>query len=110
LNLDDVVLRIRELKQRQEQLQARRIEIQCQMSDRKVEMADIETIMGYVDDLSGLLRSGTLTERKAFIKSLIKEVKVTGNEAVLTYTIPIIPDKIAIERERVLPTVQFGGR
>jgi site-specific DNA recombinase len=110
LNLEDVVLRIRELKQRQEQLQARRIEIEYQMSDRKVEMADIETIMGYVDDLSGLLRSGTLAERKAFIKSVVKEIRVTGNEAMLTYTMPILPEKMDIEKEGVLPTVPYGGR
>lgn len=39
LDLDDVVIRIRELRSRQDQLQARRIEIESQMSDRKVELS-----------------------------------------------------------------------
>ena len=40
LNLDDLVLRIRKLRSRQDQLQARRIEVESHMSDRKVELAD----------------------------------------------------------------------
>jgi len=110
LNLDDVVVRIRDLRQRQEQLQAKRIEIECQMSDRKVELADLENVSRYVDDLHDLLKGGSLTERRTFIKSFIKEIRVTGNEAVLTYTIPILPEKVTIEKEGVLPIVQYGGR
>ena len=110
LNLDDVVVRIRDLRQRQEQLQARRIEIESQMSDRKVELADLETVSCYVDELHELLKEGTLAERRTFIKSFIKEIRVTGNEALLTYTMPILPEKVTIEKEGVLPTVQYGGR
>ena len=110
LNLDDLVLRIRELRSRQEQLQARRMEIESQMSDRKVELADLETVSCYVDDLHNLLKEGTLAERKAFIRSFIKEIRVTGNEAVLTYTIPILPEKVTIDKEGVLPIVQYSGR
>ena len=104
-----MVVRIRDLQQRQQGLQARRIEIESQMPDRKVELADLETISYYVDDLHDLLKQGTLTERRAFIRSFIKEVRVTGNEAVLSYSMPILPEKVAIEKEGVLPTVQHGG-
>ena len=107
MNLEELVPRIRELQGRQEQLQTRKIEIETQMSDRKVELADLETISGYVDDLHELLKEGSLTERRAFIRSFVREVKVTGNEAVLNYSIPLLPEKIAIEKEGVLPTVQY---
>jgi site-specific DNA recombinase len=110
LNLDDVVARIRDLRQRQEQLQAKRIEIESQMSDRKVELADFETVSCYVADLHNLLKEGSLTERRTFIRSFIQEIRVKGNEAILTYTMPILPEKITIEKEGVLPTVQYGGR
>ena len=110
LNLDDVVIRIRELRQRQEQLQAKRLEIESEMSDRKVELADLETVSYYVDDLHNLLKEGTLAERRAFFRSFIKEVKVTGGEAVLSYSMPILSEKVAIDKEGVLPTVQYGGR
>lgn len=111
LNLDDVVLRIHELRQRQEQLQTKKLEIENEMSDRKVELADLETVSCYVDDLHNLLKEeGTLAERRAFIRSFVKGVKVTGGEAVLNYSIPILPEKIAIDKEGVLPIVQYSGR
>jgi len=110
LNLGDVVVRIRNLRQHQEQLQAKRIEIESQMSDRKVELADLETVSCYVDDLHDLLKEGTLAERRTFIRSFVKEVRVTGNEAVLSYSTPLLPEKVIIGKEGVLPTVQYGGR
>lgn len=60
LDLDDIVIRIRELRSRQDQLQARRIELENNMSDRKVELVDIETITSYVGDLHELLKEGSL--------------------------------------------------
>ena len=70
LNLDDIVVRIRELRQRQEQLQVKRIEIENQMSDRKVELADLETISCYVDNLHDILKEGPITEKKDFHQEL----------------------------------------
>ena len=107
---DDVVVRIRELQQRQQELHTKRIEIESQMSDRKVELADLETISYYVDDLHDLLKEGSLAERRIFIRSFVEEVRVTGDEAVLSYSVPILPEKVAIEKEGVPPTVQYGGR
>jgi site-specific DNA recombinase len=109
LDLDDVVIRIRELRSRHEQLQAREIEIESQMSDRKVELADMESIANCVDDLRELLKEGSMSERRTFIKGFVKEVKVTGNEVVLSYTMPIIPDTLTLGKEGVLPTAQYGG-
>ena len=110
IDLHDLVPRIHELRTRQEQLHARRIEIENMMSDRVVELADLETISGYVDDLHGLLKEGSITERRAFIRSFIREVKVTGNEVVLNYTMPTLSDNLTIEKNAVLPTVQYSGR
>jgi hypothetical protein len=49
-------------------------------------------------------------ERRIFIRSFVKEVKVTGNEVVLHYTMPTLLDNVTIEKDGVLPTVQYGGR
>ena len=106
----DIVIRIRELRSRQDQLQARRLEIKSQMSDRKVGLADLENITECVDDLRDLLTEGSPAERRTFIKGFVKEVKVTGNEVVLSYTMPILPDNLTMDEEGVLPTVQYGGR
>lgn len=56
-----------------------------------------------------ILKEGPLTERRAFIRSFVKEVRVTSNEAVLSYSMPTLPEKVAIEKEGVLPTIH-GGR
>ena len=110
VDLDDLVVRIRELRQRQEQLQSRRIEIDNQMSDRKVELLDLETMTEYVTEMQEVLREGTLAERRAFIRSFVKEIRVKGNQAVLNYSMPIPPDKMAIDGEVVPRIVHRGGR
>ena len=37
----------------------------------------------------------TLAERKSFIRSFVKEVKVTGDEVLLTYTMPLPTEEIS---------------
>jgi hypothetical protein len=56
-----------------------------------------------------LLEESTLAERKSFIRSFVKEVKVTGNEVPLTYTMPLPPEEISEERVGVLYFVHDGG-
>ena len=51
---------------------------------RKIELADAKVVRRYVDDLKEVLSSSTLPEQKAFISNFVKEVKVTGSEALLT--------------------------
>ena len=76
------------------------------MSDRKVDLVNMETIVGYVDDLHDLLRKGLLAERRIFIRSFIREIRLSGEKAVLNYSIPDLPEKVTIEKDGVLPTVQ----
>ena len=110
LELDDIAPRIKELRNRQERLQARKVQIQSYLSDRKVELASPEIVWEYVEDLRNILNNNSLSERKAFIRSFVKEVKVTGEDVLLTYTIPLTPDGISEEKIGVLSTVQYGGR
>ena len=79
------------------------------LSDRRVELADLETVTECVDDLRSLLEEKTLAERKSFIRSFVKEVKVTGDEVLLTYTIPLPPEGIFQEMVRVLHSVYSSG-
>ena len=80
------------------------------MSDRRVELASPEIVRSYVDDLRNLLNNSSLAERRAFIQSFVKEVKVTGDEVLLTYTMPLLPTGVSEEKVGVLSTVQYGGR
>ena len=68
----------------------------------------METVKSYVEDLRNLLEDSSLSERKAFIRSFVKELKVTGDNVLLTYTMPLTPRGISEERVGVLSTVQYG--
>ncbi len=110
LGLDDMAPRIQQLRYRQEQLQSRKWELETLLSDRRVDLANLETVTRYVDDLRNLLEESSLIERKSFIRSFVKEVKVTGNEVLLTYATPLPPQGISEERVGVLCSVHYGGR
>jgi len=80
------------------------------MSDRKVELVDLEGITDCVDDLRELLTEGSMMERRTFIRGFVKELEVTGNEVVLNYTMPLLPDNLNVEKEVVPPIVHLDGR
>jgi len=57
-----------------EQLQSRKWELETLLSDRRVELANLETVTRYVDDLRNRLEESSLTERKPFVRSFVKEL------------------------------------
>ena len=69
----------------------------------------METVTRCVADLRGLLEESDLVERESFIRSFVKEVKVTGDEVLLTYTMPLPPQGISEERVGVLCSVHPSG-
>ncbi|MCD6390547.1 MAG: hypothetical protein J7L92_00920 [Dehalococcoidia bacterium] len=91
MRLDDLAPRIKDLKARKDNLQTRKWELEWQMKEGKLELADTATVMCYVQDLRDVLSNGSLAERKSFIKSFVKEVKVIGDKVLLDYTIPLPP-------------------
>ena len=97
------------LRQQEDQLQAARLELEDHLSERKIALADDRLVRSYVEDLKELLDESPLAEQKAFIRSFVKEVKVRGKEATLTYTMPLLPDGTSYETAGVLDTVHYGG-
>ena len=93
----------------QKQLQARKWELEALLPVRQAELASLETVASYVDDLRTLLNESSLAERKSFIRSFVKEVMGTGDEVLLTYTMPLLLAGISQETAGVLSTVQYGG-
>ena len=65
--------------------------------------------MGYVDNLRNVLDKGTLQERKAFLRSFVRSIKVTGDDVKLSYMMPVPPEWLAEEKVRVLHSVRYGG-
>jgi len=110
LTMEDLAPRIRDLRQRQKQLETSRLELETQLSDRRVELADLGLVTEYVADLRNVLTYSSLAEQRSFIRSFVKEVKVTGTDALLTYTMPLPPQGITQEWAGVLNTVHYGGQ
>jgi len=110
LQLADLAPRIQRLRQRQEQLNAARLEPENLLSDRRVELVDMETVKSYVEDLRNLLEDSSLAERKSFIKSFVREVRVTGTEVLLSYNISLSAGAASQEILVVPPIVHDGGR
>ena len=77
---------------------------------QKVELADKETVKGCVDDLRNMLEDSTITERKSFIKSFVREVRVTGSQVSLYYRPPLLSGMMSKETVLVPPIVHDGGR
>ncbi len=109
LTMEDLAPRIQDLRQRQKQLEVSRFEVETALSDRRVELADLGLVTEYVEDLRNVLTYSSLAEQRSFIRSFVKEVKVTGTDALLTYTMPLPPQGITQERTGVLNTVHYGG-
>ena len=108
LTLEALSPRILNLRHRQDQLTAARDEAEGQLEQRRVELPGTEEIKEYVADFRSLLEQGTFPERKALIRNFVKGIEVAGDEATLTYTIPMPSDGRTREGVSVLDFVQSG--
>ena len=110
IDLQELAPRIKELRDRQESLTLTKMELEDQFADRKVKLSDFKFIEECADDLSALLSSnGSLAERRSFIRSFVKDVRVKEETVEITYTIPMPPSDIAHGETAVLSLVQHGS-
>ena len=110
LELADLAPRIQQLRQQQEQLSATRLELENKLSDTRVELADMETVKSFVEMLKDVLNSSVITERKSFIKSFVREIRVAGSEVSLDYTPELLTGMQSRETFQVPPIVHYCGR
>ena len=61
-----------------------------------------------IEELRALLGESPLLERRSFIRSFVNEVKVTGDQVVLTYTLPMAPKELTVEGISVPPIVHHS--
>jgi len=108
LTLEALSPRILSLRHREEHLGAAREEAARQLEQRRVELPTTEEIKGYVADFRVFLQEGTIPERKALIRNFVESIEVAGDEATLTYTIPMPNDRVTQESAAVLDFVQSG--
>ena len=101
----------------QEQLEIVADEARVVFSEHRVVLDDVETIAAYAQDMSEFLNESELTERRAFIETLVKEIVVMPGNALMHYTVPMPHDSLIPGRNAeqmplngsVLSTVQNGG-
>ena len=117
LEINDILLRIREHKERQEKLEIAADEARAILAVRMQGLGDAETIAAYVREMSDFLMESELTETRAFIRSFVKEIGVVPGKATIRYTIPMPKDSPISGKDAqeislgapVLSTVTHGG-
>lgn len=110
LGLNDLAPRIQDLRQRQEHLSLAKQNLEDKYSDRRVQLSDLKFIEKCADDLKELLSSkSSLIERRAFIRSFVKDIRVKDSKAELFYTIPLPPNDTTRSEAEVLSSVQLGS-
>ena len=90
--MDDASTHIKELRDRQERLEDAAEDARAMLSQRLKVLDDVNTITAYAKEMSDFLSESEPTERRAFIKSFVKEIVVTPGDALLRYTIPMPDD------------------
>ncbi len=108
LTLEVLSPRIMSLRHREEQLEAAREDAETQLEQRRVELPNTEEIVRYVADFRDFLKDGTIPERKALIRNFVEGIEVMGDEATLTYTVPMPSDGVTSESASVLDFVKSG--
>ena len=108
LTLEVLSPRIMSLRHREEQLEAARDDAETRLEQRRVALPDTEEIVEYVADFRDFLKDGTFPERKALIRNFVEGIEVVGDEATLTYTVPMPSDGVTSESASVLDFVKSG--
>ena len=106
LTLEVLSPRIMSLRHREEQLEAAREDAETQLEQRRVELPNTEEIARYAADFRNFLQEGTIPERKALIRNFVEGIEVEGDEATLTYTVPMPSDGAMSESASVLDFVK----
>ena len=88
----DASTHIKELRDRQDRLEDAAEDVRAILSQRLKVLDDVNTITAYAKEMSDFLYESEPTERRAFIKSFVKEIVVTPGDALLRYTIPMPDD------------------
>ena len=108
LTLEILSPRVMSLRHREEQLEAARDDAETQLEQRRVALPDTEEITRYVADFRDFLQEGTIPECKALIRNFVEGIEVVGDEATLTYTVPMPSDGVTSESASVLDFVKSG--
>ena len=108
LAMDELGPHIRELREQEKSLQVAKWALEALLSARKVPLVDEGSVRQSLEDLKGILNDSPLNETRAFIRSFVRETKVTGSEVLSTYTMPMA-EGLVEEQLPVTSIVKDGG-
>ena len=109
LALDDLAPRIKELRLRGEELSKTRVQVEAELILQGKPYIDAALVRSYAEDLKSLLEESDFAESKAFLRSFIKKIVISGEKATIYYNLPMPPDRKKKEQIGVLPIVTLGG-
>ena len=106
LTLEVLSPRIMSLRHREEQLEAAREDAETRLEQRRVVLPETEEIVEYAAEFRAFLKDGTIPGKKVLIRNFVEGIEVVGDEATLTYTVPMPSDGVTRESASVLDFVQ----
>ncbi len=71
-------------------------------------MPDINIVRSHVEDLKSVLGSASIIEKRAFLKSFVKDMQVGDGSITIHYWLPMPPKNESDERIEVLPFIKHG--
>ena len=86
----------------------RRDDAEARLEQRRVELPNTEEIAQYAAEFRAFLKEGTIPEKKVLIRNFVEDIEVEGDEATLTYTVPMPSDGAMSESASVLDFVNSG--
>ena len=88
----DAAERIREHRERRERLEDAAADARAIISQRRTDRDDVEAVATLALEMGGLLRESEITERRAYVRTFVKEIVVRPGSVLVRYTIPVTSD------------------
>ena len=89
LNITDFAPRIKELNSEIEKLEKDKLELQFKLDLNGFPKVSEKDIKPYVRDLQNTLKTGSIVEQKAFLRSFINKIIIDNKTATIEYTFPV---------------------
>jgi site-specific DNA recombinase len=107
IELEDLAPRIKQVRTQIKELQDHKSELTDKIDNNSIPIISHDGVKGYVRSLNELLRSPSFLEQKAFLRSIIKTVRVDEPQVEIEYRLP--PEKELTNREGVLSIGGLGS-
>lgn len=92
MDIKDIAPRIKELNAEIEALEEEKRLLQAKRSENQAILVSDEELNPYVDDLQETLFKGSISEKKGFLRSFIKEISIDYPTLEIEYILPLAPD------------------